>query len=176
MKKSGTSLRVLVIDDDEDLSAIIVDALREQGITAWSIRPVPSSPVESVVTTAVWFRPHVVLIDVVMPVNTARLVEALRAEPALEGSTLLGCSGHAALAGSFAGMLDGFIHKPFSLRELGEMLADAVGISASGRASTPPRGASKGKAKASTRNASKRGARGSSTSTRGRARNDRPRR
>lgn len=176
MKKSGTSLRVLVIDDDEDLSAIIVDALREQGITAWSIRPVPSSPVESVVTTAVWFRPHVVLIDVVMPVNTGRLVEALRADPALEGATLLGCSGHAALAGPFAGMLDGFIHKPFSLRELGEMLADAVGITASTRATTPARGAAKSKPRAAARSASRRTTKGGSASSRVRTRNDRPRR
>ena len=128
MKKTGATptIRVLIIDDDEDLSSVMVDALREEGITAWSIRPVPSSPVESVVATAVWFKPHAILIDVVMPVDTSKLVHALRETPSLKDVMMLGCSGHAVLASSFSKLLDGFIHKPFSMRELGDMLNESL--------------------------------------------------
>lgn len=129
MKKSGTTptIRVLIIDDDEDLSSVMVDALREEGITAWSIRPVPSSPIESVVATAVWFKPHAILVDVVMPVDTGKLVKALRETSSLKDVMMLGCSGHAVLASSFAKLLDGFIHKPFSMRELADMLNESLG-------------------------------------------------
>lgn len=129
MKKSGATptIRVLIIDDDEDLSSVMVDALREEGITAWSIRPVPSSPIESVVATAVWFKPHAILVDVVMPVDTGKLVKALRETSSLKDVMMLGCSGHAVLAASFAKLLDGFIHKPFSMRELADMLNESLG-------------------------------------------------
>ena len=99
-KSAAAQIRALVIDDDADLSQIMIDSLREEGITAWAVRPTPSSPAESVVATAALFQPHVILVDIVMPVNTAKLVKALRASPELAGSVLIGCSGHDALAES----------------------------------------------------------------------------
>ena len=125
-KSAAAQIRALVIDDDADLSQIMIDSLREEGITAWAVRPTPSSPAESVVATAALFQPHVILVDIVMPVNTAKLVKALRASPELAGSVLIGCSGHAALAENLMSNLDGFLHKPFTRAELLESLLEAA--------------------------------------------------
>jgi DNA-binding response OmpR family regulator len=121
------AVRVLVIDDDADLSGVMVDALRERGLVAWSTRPHPSTPISNVVATAVLCKPHVVLIDVVMPVNTSKLVQALRSRAELADTLLVGCSGHALLATPFARHLDGFLHKPFSMRELSDAILELVG-------------------------------------------------
>src|SRR3954468_14640943 len=129
MKKSSEKsgqIRALVIDDDADLSQTMIDSLREEGITAWAVRPTPSSPAETVVATAALFQPHVILIDIVMPVNTAKLVKLLRSSPELEGAVLIGCSGHAALAENLMKHLDGFLHKPFTRAELLEALTEAA--------------------------------------------------
>ena len=126
MAANNESPRVLVIDDDEDLSTTIIDTLRDEGMAAWAVRPTPSSPGSAVVTTAALFRPHVILLDIVMPVDTARLVKKLRAARALRGASIIGCSGHAALAEGFMDDLDGFLHKPFTRAELLETLHEAV--------------------------------------------------
>ena len=119
-------MRVVIIDDDEDLSAVMVDSLRNNGIQALSLRPVPSCPIEQVVTTACWFKPHAILCDVVMPVNTAKLVAALRESQELEGTKIIGCSAHSLLATPFSRHLDGFLHKPFGMQELADALAELV--------------------------------------------------
>ena len=128
MKKSAEipgQIRALVIDDDADLSQTMIDSLREEGITAWAVRPTPSSPAETVVATAALFQPHVILIDIVMPVNTAKLIKLLRGSPELSGAVLIGCSGHAALAENLMKHLDG-LHKPFTRGELLEALTEAA--------------------------------------------------
>ncbi len=121
-------IRVLVIDDDEDLSQTMIDSLREEGISAWAVRPTPSSPSETVVATAALFQPHVILVDIVMPVNTAKLIKQLRASPDLAGAVLVGCSGHATLAEGLMKHLDGFLHKPFTRGELIESLLEAASM------------------------------------------------
>lgn len=121
-------IRVLVIDDDEDLSQTMIDSLREEGISAWAVRPTPSSPSETVVATAALFQPHVILVDIVMPVNTAKLIKQLRASPDLANAVLVGCSGHATLAEGLMKHLDGFLHKPFTRGELIESLIEAASM------------------------------------------------
>ena len=121
------NLRVLMIDDDTDLASVVVDSLRNAGLDAWAIRPTPSGSIDGMVEAAATFRPDAILVDVVMPTDTAKLVRALRAERRLSRARLFGCSGHAILAGSFSRLLDGFLHKPFSMHELAEMLAEEFG-------------------------------------------------
>lgn len=137
------SIRVLVIDDDEDLSQTMIDSLREEGISAWAVRPTPSSPSETVVATAALFQPHVILVDIVMPVNTAKLIKQLRASPDLANAVLVGCSGHATLAEGLMKHLDGFLHKPFTRGELIESLIEAASM----RNPVPARAAAKSKSK-----------------------------
>lgn len=139
-------IRVLVIDDDEDLSQTMIDSLREEGISAWAVRPTPSSPSETVVATAALFQPHVILVDIVMPVNTAKLIKQLRASPDLANAVLVGCSGHATLAEGLMKHLDGFLHKPFTRGELIESLIEAASM----RDPAPVRAAVKSKSKAKT--------------------------
>ncbi len=139
-------IRVLVIDDDEDLSQTMIDSLREEGIAAWAVRPTPSSPSETVVATAALFQPHVILVDIVMPVNTAKLIKQLRASPDLANAVLVGCSGHAALAEGLMKHLDGFLHKPFTRGELIEALIEAASM----RDPAPLKAAVKSKSKSKT--------------------------
>jgi len=121
-------MRVLVIDDDSSLSEAILDALSGRGIFASSLRPTASSPPDQVAGAAASFAPDVVLLDIVMPVNTAKLVVALRAHPKLARTVILGCSGHSALADEISEHLDGFLHKPFDTAELVEAVEEAASL------------------------------------------------
>lgn len=128
-------VRVLVIDDDSALSEAILDALSGRGIFASSLRPTASSPAATIAGAAASLRPDVVLLDIVMPVDTARLVTALRAHPKLARTVILGCSGHAALADEISEHLDGFLHKPFDTAELVQAVQEAMSM----RRATPAR-------------------------------------
>ena len=132
-------LRVLVIDDDTALSEAILDALGARGIFAWSVRPTASSPPASVARTAATFRPDVVLLDIVMPIDTARLLTVLRGTPELSHAVFLGCSGHAALADDIAAKLDGFLHKPFDTTELLQAVTEAATLRRPAARRTRPR-------------------------------------
>lgn len=134
-------VRALVIDDDTGLAEAILDALGAVGIFAWALRPTASSSPASVARTAVAFRPDVVLLDVVMPVDAERLLVALQARPELARTAYLGCSGHSARAGRLARRLDGFLHKPFDASEL----VDAV--RGASRLRRPPPGSCRGAAR-----------------------------
>jgi CheY-like chemotaxis protein len=123
-KRKAHNLRVLVIDDDSELATVVVDSLRNAGLDAWAIRPTPSGAIDAIVTAAAAFKPDAILIDIVMPTDTASLVRGLKREPLLRRAKLFGCSGHAVLANSFAGLLDGFLHKPFTMTELAELLRE----------------------------------------------------
>jgi DNA-binding NarL/FixJ family response regulator len=126
--ESKRPVRVLVIDDDSSLSEAILDALSSRGIFASSLRPTASSPPATIAGAAASLTPDVVLLDIVMPVDTAKLVEELRAHPKLERAVILGCSGHAALADEISHRLDGFLHKPFDTAELIEAVHEAMSM------------------------------------------------
>lgn len=121
-------VRVLVIDDDSRLSEAILDALSDRGIIASSLRPTASSPPAMIAGAAASLAPDVVLLDIVMPVDTARLVVELRAHPKLGRTVILGCSGHAALADDISDRLDGFLHKPFDTAELIQAVHDGMSL------------------------------------------------
>lgn len=128
METKHDPVRVLVIDDDSTLSEAILDALADRGIFASALRPTASSQPSSVAGAAAAFMPDVVLLDIVMPVDTGRLVAALRAHPKLASTVILGCSGHSVLADDLADQLDGFLHKPFDARELVDAVEEAASL------------------------------------------------
>lgn len=128
METKRDPVRVLVIDDDSNLSEAILDALSGRGFFASALRPTASSPAASVAGAAAAFLPDVVLLDIVMPVNTEKLVVALRAHPKLAQTVILGCSGHSALADEISQHLDGFLHKPFDTAELVEAVEEAASL------------------------------------------------
>lgn len=121
-------MRVLVIDDDSGLSTAILDALSIRGVFASSLRPTASTPPSKLAGAAASLKPDVILLDIVMPVNTAKLVAALRAHPKLERTVILGCSGHAALADKISQYLDGFLHKPFDTAELLQAVEEGMSL------------------------------------------------
>ena len=121
-------VRVLVIDDDSRLSEAILDALSTRGIFASSLRPTASSPPKAIAGAAASLLPDVVLLDIVMPVDTARLVTELRAHPKLDRAVILGCSGHSALAEEISDQLDGCLHKPFDTAELVQAVHDGMNL------------------------------------------------
>lgn len=134
MKRRTRDARILIIDDDEELARTMVDALESEGFVAWALRPSPATR-RATAAAASFFRPDVVLLDVIMPVDTAALLRELRADPALSRAVILGCSGHSALAERLRGQLDGFLHKPFTRGELVEALTEAA---RAGQVAAPP--------------------------------------
>jgi DNA-binding NarL/FixJ family response regulator len=122
----SSPLRVLVIDDDTGLSEAILNALSDRGLFACALRPAATSSPTAVAAAAASFRPDVVLLDIVMPVNVSKLAKELRAHPDLKGSAILGCSGHSALADGIVEKLDGFLHKPFDTSELINAVTEAA--------------------------------------------------
>lgn len=123
-------IRVLVIDDDSSLSSAILDALSVRGVFASALRPTASMTPAKMAGAAAGMSPDVILLDIVMPVDTARLVAALRAHPKLSRAVILGCSGHAALADKISSYLDGFLHKPFDTTELLQAVEEGMTLKA----------------------------------------------
>ena len=130
-------IRVLVIDDDTSLSSAILDALSIRGVFASALRPTASMTPAKMAGAAAGLNPDVILLDIVMPVNTPKLVAALRAHPKLAHVVILGCSGHAALADKISGYLDGFLHKPFDTAELLQAVEEGMSLKGPAKKAKP---------------------------------------
>lgn len=123
----GTSsgLRVLVVDDDRDSVQLIQRMLE---ITGHEVDAVFDS-VETVETVR-FFKPHVVILDLMMPgqdgFKTARL---LRRESGLPRPHIVAISGHdddATIARALAAGADRFIPKPVKLADICNIANSAV--------------------------------------------------
>jgi CheY-like chemotaxis protein len=117
---SPTELRrVLVVDDDEDLRAALVLALRDAGIAASQAR----DGVDALDKLRAEPRPCALLLDMNMPrLDGAAVLSALRAEPALHTLPVITMT-----AGACPPAVDAFgqLVKPFELARLLGLLFDA---------------------------------------------------
>ncbi|WP_227497185.1 response regulator transcription factor [Planctomonas psychrotolerans] len=119
--------RVLVADDDADISTLVAIAVRRSGLTLIDKR----SDGESAWHAIRELRPDVVVLDVSMPGMTGlEVCRALRADPDLVGTRVLLLSAAVDDASRQAGLdagADEYMLKPFSPRELIDRLSRLAG-------------------------------------------------
>ncbi len=115
LRPDRTPVRVLVVDDEPDLTEVIGAALRHEG---WSVRTAADG--RAALEAAREFRPDAVLLDWMLPdTDGLALLGRLRAE--LAGVCVLFLTARDAVEDRIAGITaggDDYVTKPFSLEEV----------------------------------------------------------
>ncbi|MFD8865368.1 response regulator transcription factor [Streptomyces sp. NPDC059590] len=114
-RPDGTPVRVLVVDDEPDLTEVLSGALRGEG---WRVRTAADGA--SALAEARAFRPDAVVLDWMLPdTDGLTVLRALRAE--LEGVCVLFLTARDSVEDRIAGITaggDDYVTKPFSLEEV----------------------------------------------------------
>lgn len=122
----STPATVLIADDDPDIRALVELTARRAGLVV--VASVEDGT--AALAAAVTHRPDVAVLDVAMPGLTGLQVCArLRADPGAVGLRVLVLSADAQDTAVQAGLragADGYLAKPFTLRELRERLTALV--------------------------------------------------
>ncbi|MES4902838.1 MULTISPECIES: response regulator transcription factor [unclassified Streptomyces] len=115
LRPDGSPVRVLVVDDEPDLTEVVSGALRYEG---WEVRTAADGA--SALAAARAFRPDAVVLDWMLPDSDGLTVlRELRAE--LEGVCVLFLTARDAVEDRIAGITaggDDYVTKPFSLEEV----------------------------------------------------------
>ncbi len=115
MVKVGSSVRVLVVDDEENISYLLTAALRNQGFEVESC-----GRGEDAVALARSFNPDVLILDVMLPDKSGiEVVRSIRSQGMSAPVIFLSALGsaHDKVSGLTAGG-DDYMVKPFALEEL----------------------------------------------------------
>jgi len=111
----GSAVRVLVIDDEPDLTEVLSGALAGEG---WAVRTAADGA--GALTVARSFRPHAVVLDWMLPdIDGLRVLQLLRQE--LETVCVLFLTARDSVEDRIAGITaggDDYVTKPFSLEEV----------------------------------------------------------
>ena len=109
--------KILVVEDDPDISALVVHKLRGAGHTV-----LDASDGEAALVAVRSEQPDLVVLDWMLPrKNGLEVCEAVRADAALAGTRILMLTAKAQeadLESAFAAGADEYLQKPFSTREL----------------------------------------------------------
>ncbi|MFJ9419763.1 response regulator transcription factor [Streptomyces sp. NPDC101227] len=113
--EDGAPVRVLVIDDEPDLTEVLSGALASEG---WTVRTAADGA--TALEAARTFRPHAVVLDWMLPdIDGLRLLHLLRRE--LETVCVLFLTARDSVEDRIAGITaggDDYVTKPFSLEEV----------------------------------------------------------
>jgi CheY-like chemotaxis protein len=119
-------LRVLLVDDNVDMVTSLAMLLQESG---YDVRKLYDG--STVLKTAVDYRPHVVLLDMVLPkLNGFEVASQIRQQPALKNTILVLMSGYAKEHNRLSSQKAGFDHhliKPVDFTKVREILASVSG-------------------------------------------------
>lgn len=117
--------RILVVEDDPKLADIVVHKLKQDG---HDVRRASNGFEAGLLVRS--FRPHVVLMDLMLPgMDGAEVCRQIRADPELTRTRILGMSAasdETALE-RFRAIVDDFMPKPFKLAEIGPRLEKLFG-------------------------------------------------
>jgi len=115
---------ILVIDDEDDLRAMVVKALKEEGFET-----IEADNGSSALTLAKNRRPDLIISDVIMDSGSGfMLEELLREDPETASIPLILMSGHAKHVGAWESDPEiGYLAKPFGLLELLAAVARKLG-------------------------------------------------
>jgi CheY-like chemotaxis protein len=133
MNEHAEALRVLVVDDDPGVIAVLRDGLRLVGGYEVLIARDGAHGLESVFETA----PDCIIVDVRMPgLNGYQFVRALRGDPATAQKPIIVLSALVQDRDELAGMLSGadaYLFKPIKMADLLQALQQAMNLTASER-------------------------------------------
>ncbi|MFI6683909.1 response regulator transcription factor [Streptomyces sp. NPDC050485] len=114
-RSDGSPVRILVVDDEPDLTEVLSGALRSEG---WDVRSAADGA--SALSTAYAFRPDAVVLDWMLPdMDGLRLLREMRAD--LPGVCVLFLTARDSVEDRIAGITaggDDYVTKPFSLEEV----------------------------------------------------------
>lgn len=117
MKEHGEDKRILVVDDEPDVTELLTFNLRKQGYQVEAI----NSPL-LIMGKAREFRPDLFVLDVMMPdLNGTQICRMLRSDPGFERTPIIFLTARGEAEDRIAGLESGgddYIAKPFNIREL----------------------------------------------------------
>lgn len=117
MKENGEDKRILVVDDEPDVTELLTFNLRKHGYVVEAI----NSPL-LIMGKAREFRPDLFILDVMMPdLNGTQICRMLRADPGFKQIPIVFLTARGETDDRIAGLESGgddYIAKPFDIREL----------------------------------------------------------
>jgi excisionase family DNA binding protein len=124
---TGTT-RVLIVDDEQDIVEVLEKILEDEA--RYEVEVATSGFAAGI--TAEKFRPHVILLDMdLSDIDGREVAKQVKSNPDLQLCKVIAMSGkvtdedaRALLAGGF----DGFLKKPFHVRQVVESIEDAMAI------------------------------------------------
>jgi excisionase family DNA binding protein len=122
------STRVLIVDDEQDIVEVLEKIL--EGEAKYEVEVAKSGFTAGV--TAEKVRPHVILLDMhLRDVDGREVCKQIKASPDLQLTKVIAMSGKMSeeeLKGLLASGFDGFLKKPFHVRQVIESIEDAVAV------------------------------------------------
>ena len=122
------STRVLIVDDEADIVEVIEKVLEDE--VKYEVEVARSGFTAGI--SAEKFRPHVILIDVhLSDIDAREVVKQIKANPDLQLTKVIALSGKMTddeLRGLSAQGFDGYLRKPFHVRQVIESIEDAMAV------------------------------------------------
>ena len=123
MKASVQKARILVIEDDLDLTSLINDVFNDVGYQV-----ITYSDVDDIVSLVDLVQPHVILLDYLLPNNNGgELCMQIKSNERMQGIPVIissGLSNEQVCPADYG--CDSFLSKPFELEELVRMIEKAL--------------------------------------------------
>lgn len=123
---SGTT-RVLILDENAERSGAMGQTLEKDG--RFEVRTAESGFDAGMIADQ--FRPHVILLDLMMDINLKRICALVRENPELQGTRIIGITGSLTEGEGNALLQQGFdsyLCKPFDMRQLVQAIDEAASI------------------------------------------------
>ncbi len=124
----STKRRVLVVDDDEQIIELFLDVLSRDD--RFEVKSARTGYDAGMLTEQ--FRPHLVLLDYMLPdVNGNLVCDRIRSNPELAGTKIIVISGVVTqdeIDTLLRSGADDFVKKPFNIEKLIERMSDMLGV------------------------------------------------
>jgi excisionase family DNA binding protein len=120
--------RVMIVDDEQDIVEVLEKILEDEA--KYEVEIAASGFAAGI--TAERFRPHVILLDVhLSDIDAREVVRQVKANPDLQLSKIIALSGKVSddeAKGLLACGFDGFLRKPFHVKQVIEAVEDAMAV------------------------------------------------
>ena len=122
------STRVMIVDSEQDIVEVLEKILEDEA--KYEVEIARDGFAAGV--TAEKFRPHVILLDMHLPeVHAAEVAKQVKKNPDLQLTKVIAMSGKLTdteVQGLMGGGFDGFLRKPFHVRQVIEAVEDAMAV------------------------------------------------